>query len=627
MWCFEVVASLWFGYEFVTFFSKRYFDALQRLFCGAILGFITHAWLVFFLSYPLGLTPFVGFLSMFLLIAISVFLHKTNKRNRASFKFYLTNSQLWAYGVFGVLFYIIMSCSMFRNYKQTKGAGYSDLPFHLNIIHSFAMGCNNKRSGLFTVLSAFFAGEPLAYPFIPNFHAGMLMDTGKTSARWALFIPAVFVSYSLQIGLYSLSFYFVKSHAVAICSLVLFFNLGGLAFSHLLDPKHRNDPRRDWIHDWGNGQMEYWFHPIMHILIPQRAALWCLPLCVWTMLALSIGIESKDMKMFVLAGVLTGFMPQVQVHGYVAIAQWAIVLCLTTCEFNKQSLAKTIRFWVVYAVIANAMAGPQLLPYFRRVSNARRSFLKINPIWNTHQKKDVAFAPVVLWWRGLGVFAAISLVFGWVLMTKRQVQLYVPSVVVFLIANIVRYQPWELDNTKLFYAGWIPLALPVVSQYLVALLKRPRTLLGIFAGVSVFIVFIVACCLSALMSTVQSMFWPTAIFGHSDYRFGLWFAENTPPNAVVMMESWPSNPVACVAGRQVYCGFPGWVHSHGLDLSRVNEQKSMMNSPDSIKLFKDRNISYVVSRDEKNAKFNPNGSPHWKLIYRDNKYTVYRLID
>ena len=53
----------------------------------------------------------------------------------------------------------------------------------------------------------------------------------------------------------------------------------------------------------------------------------------------------------------------------------------------------------------------------------------------------------------------------------------------------------------------------------------------------------------------------------------------------------------------------------------------MMNSPNSIKLFKDRNISYVVSRDEKNAKFNPNGSPHWKLIYRDNKYTVYRLID
>ena len=626
MWCFEVAASLWFGYEFVTFCSKQHFDALQCLFCGAPLAFVLHAWIVFLLSYPLGLTPFAGFLSVVILLVAAFFLYSRNRRNKAVFRFYLTSAQLWTYLAFGALFYIVMNCAMFRNYKQTKGAGYSDLPFQLNIINSFAVGCNNRRSSLFAIWSVFFAGEPLAYPFIPNFHAAMLMDTGETSARWALLIPAVIVVYSLQMGLYSFSYWFTKSHLASILSLVLFFNLGGLGFTHVLDPKHRNDPRRDWIHDWGNNQMEYWFHPIMHILIPQRAALWSLPLCVWSILALSIGVECNNWKMFVLAGVMTGFMPQVQVHAYVAIAQWAITLCLITTKFDKRSIARAVRYWGTYAIIANVMAFPQLLPYIKRVSNARHSFLNINPIWNTPSKHNVKFAPIVLWWRGLGVFSAIALVFGWVTMTNRQMIIYTPSVVVFVIANFVRYQPWELDNTKLFYAAWVPVALPVVSQYLRALVVRPKSILGLVAGVTTCWILVTACGLSALMSTVQSMFWPTAIFGHSDYRFGLWIAENTPPDAIVLMHSHPSNPVACIAGRQVYYGYPGWVHSHGLDMRRSQEQTKLLTHPQDIDAFRQRNISYVVSIDEDHARFDPSGDPHWKLIYKDHRYATYRLL-
>jgi hypothetical protein len=329
--------------------------------------------------------------------------------------------------------------------------------------------------------------------------------------------------------------------------------------------------------------------------------------------------------MFVLAGVLTGLLPQLQVHGYVAIAQYSISLAIVT--INRRKLRKAVRHWIVYAVIANVLAVPQLGPYFRRVSRAKREFIRINPIWRTSQKADVAFPPVVLWWRGLGVFGAVALVFGWCLATKWQTMLYIPSLVVFAIANIIRYQPWELDNTKLLYAAWIPVALPFVSQYFAALFERPKSILVRSAGALLAALFVFSCGLSAFMSTVQSMFWPTSMFQHKDYRFGLWIAENTSPGAVVMFHSNPGNTIACIAGRQVFMGYPGWVSSHGLDGSRGGVQSKLYRTPSDIDGFRTNNISYVVtSQGIRESQFQPGDSPNWRLVYNDGTYSTYRLL-
>jgi hypothetical protein len=321
--------------------------------------------------------------------------------------------------------------------------------------------------------------------------------------------------------------------------------------------------------------------------------------------------------MFVLAGILTGMMPQVQIHSFVAIAQYSIALCLLT--FRPQHLWK----WAVYGLIANALALPQVVPFFQRVSTSRRDFLQINPIWRG--RKTGLTAPIILWWRGLGVFAAIALVFGWLVATPSQRTLYLPGLFVFAIANVIRYQPWELDNTKLLYAGWIPVALPFVSQYLTKLITNRRSPLRVL----LFVVFVVAACLSAFMSTVQSFFWPTSIFDKEDYRFGLWFAENTPSNAVVIVRrASPASPVSCVAGRQLYVGFDGWVSSHGLDMRRIGEQERMLAAPNNVQAFVDRKVSYVVTSDQEEAnKFAKAaiGTGKWRLAYMDGRYSAFRL--
>ncbi|KAH0787073.1 hypothetical protein GPJ56_009071 [Histomonas meleagridis] len=520
-----------------------------------------------------------------------------------------------------------MDASMLRNYVSTKGAAYSDLPFHLNLISSFVYGCNNPRDSFFSVNTPFFAGEPLAYPIIPNYHAAATMVTGLTTVRYALFVPAVFICFSLIVGIYSLTFYFTKRHFCAIVSLFIFTNLGGLGWTHKFDPKHADDPRRDWIHDWGNGQMEYWFHPIMHIIIPQRSALWSLPLCFWIILMLALAVEHHDLKMFILAGIFTGFLPQLQVHSFVAIAQYAVFLCLITFPFKSRiKFKKAFIQWAIYGIVANVIAFPQLIPFFGRVNKQKKSFLRINPIWNTPDKRKFKHPAIILWWRGLGVFAAISLIFGFASLDKWQITLYIPSIVTFILTNIIRYQPWELDNTKLFYASWIPLALGVVSQYLYYLVRKKK-IFFLLIGIIIFVIFMVSMGLSAFMSTWQSFFYPTNIFSENDYRFGLWISENTNSKAVFLAELPPMNPISTIGGRQCFVGYGGWAISHGLGYSRTMEQDLLYRNPGNIERFTQYNISYLVTSIHskfKDIKLDKN-SP-WKLIFNNFGYQVYRLV-
>lgn len=631
MWCFEILASICFGYEIVRTLATTSFDALQRLFCGAVIGFIANSWIVFILSFFFGLTAFCGFLSITIMFISTFLMRKYNEKNNkhTSFIFHLTDFQLFTYIFFGIIYFIFMYASQFYGYTKSKGAGFSDMPFHLNIINSFSVGCNNKRDKMFNILTAFYSGTQLVYPFIPNFHAALLMATGLTSARYAMLIPSVFIVFSLIIALYSLIFYFTKSHLACFIGLIIFTNLGGLGWTHVFDPRHRDDPRRDWIHDWGNDQEEYWFHPIMHIIIPQRSAMWSLPLCVWTILCLAIGLENHNYKMFILAGLITGFMPQVQVHSFVAIAQYSIALCLITFPYKKKSKWKQyIILWAVYGIVANSIGLFQLTPFFIRTTKNKGSFININPIWRMNQKRNVRFAPIILWWRGLGVFAAISLVFGWVVLDKWQITLYLPSIIVFIITNIIRYQPWELDNTKLFYAAWVPVALAVVSYYIEHLITHPKTLFGKFLGSLLAFSLVFASSYSSYMSTIQSMFFPTTIFGKEEYQFGLWVAENTPPKAVFLFSFATNNPIVSIAGREVFMGFVGWVFSHGLDVSRTQAESQMYHNPNNIDLFKKNNVSYVATCEYCQYKrFNYQKAPdNWKVAFKTNKFALYRLV-
>jgi hypothetical protein len=178
----------------------------------------------------------------------------------------------------------------------------------------------------------------------------------------------------------------------------------------------------------------------------------------------------------------------------------------------------------------------------------------------------------------------------------------------------------------LFYAAWIPLALPVVANYLFALGEDASfflvvaVLLGVFSG------------FSSLIHTLDCMFAVSPIFAPGDFEFGLWVAENTNTKAVFLTSTWHGHPCATIAGRQLFMGYGGWIGSHGLDYwGRAGERDRLQHEPFDVLAFMRYRIQYVVSRVV-NHKHEFDDFEHitgdfWKVIFDNGQYKVWRRTD
>ncbi|EAY06984.1 hypothetical protein TVAG_174530 [Trichomonas vaginalis G3] len=491
-----------------------------------------------------------------------------------------------------------MYLSMFENNAYSKGSGYSDLGFHLNIITSIAHGFNHKRHDFMTVESPIFSGVQLVYPIIPNFYSAFLISTGHCSIRYSLLIPSTLVGWSFIISLYSLSLYFTRSHFAATLSVIIYFNLGGLGFMVLKDEKCRKYGYWDLVFNWCNNNPQYWFHPLTHIIIPQRASLFVFPLIYWAYLSILLAILKKNHKLMALAGLLTALMPQVQLHAYLSIAEWSILFCLLKLiEGEWKNFKSYFIIWSVYGITAIPLAIPQILPYLKRVGELQGQFMQYNPIWLSKDFKigDSFFKPIILWINSLGAFIVISLVIGLFYLNRYQISVYLPNIIIFIIANLILYQPWAADNTKIFYTGWIPFAVPVVANFMSKLVNLKFSIPKFISCFVLFCILLILLTISGLLTTITTMQYPTCIY-HKEagsFDFGLWVAENTPVKAIFSMEGGPGNPIPAIAGRQMYCGYGGWIYTHGLPMDRYWEIVSTGRDPSNFSFYDNNGIMYA----------------------------------
>lgn len=258
--------------------------------------------------------------------------------------------------------------------------------------------------------------------------------------------------------------------------------------------------------------------------------------------------------------------------------------------------------WVGYGVIAFAVGLPQFIPFFGRVSS-NHSFIRFVTVWSTMRSPG----PVSLWFKALGLYVPLFALSAALLSRTRPTQwyFYVGFTVVFVEANFIIFQPWEMDNTKVFYI-WVFGASVYITSLLRSfiLLGRGRifliALLSLIAGAT-YITLTTSGVLCAVQETVSN----SEMFDLVDVEYALWVRDNTPPDAVFMVpsEHYPRHfrvvrasrtLLACVAslyiagcavlmqesalaGRAVLAGYAGWLSSHGLDYGkRYNDMNDMM---------------------------------------------------
>jgi hypothetical protein len=173
-----------------------------------------------------------------------------------------------------------------------------------------------------------------------------------------------------------------------------------------------------------------------------------------------------------------------------------------------------------------------------------------------------------------------------------------------------------MDNIKVFYDGWVPVAVPFVAQFLVAVMKRNAMLFAVLVATSV---------LSGYVCVFGELVTPRDIFVAEDIEFGKWVAENTAVEQVFLTAQIPKEPAACLGGRQLFIGFVGWVVSHGIpEAKRLSDAEYLKAHPDDVNAYRRLGVGYVV---ESNFLFNVSQSDEtWELVYRDSLRKVWKLI-
>ena len=624
LWAFEVLSSLAFGYSLVTMLIGDVLDPVQRVLAGSPLGFFSFAWICFIFSYKKRLTKITALPALAIQIAAIVYFNRhTEKKKKRNMTVKFNIFQLISLAIFCIFFTCLMYFSLLYKENESKGAGYGDLPFHMNIISSFANGCNLRRKSFFKVETVFYAGKYLAYPYMTNYFTACLMATGGATMRAAAMFPSIIISCSLVFGIYYLGILFHKDHFASLIALFAFCTLGGLGFIHLFQEDCGD---RDLIHKWTDKIYENWFHSIMHVIVPQRASLWSMPICYWCLICLIIGIEQEKWQYFLLAALYVGVVPLIQVHSYVALAQWAIVFAAINFPWtNKEKAIKHIKLWAIFGIVANVLAVPQFTPFLERLKSKNedneRSFIVFKPMWKQPEREQNFITPFRMWWRSLGVFAVISLVSGWLVLNKRQCIIYIPSIFVFLLTNFIWYQPWVLDNTKIFYAAWIPFALQVYAMFMAKLLRSKLMFLPA-------IVLLAASSCASIRYTYRSLVKQSVIYEDDAKGFSKWANENFPLDAIFLTTSWHCNPIMALCGRKTFMGYGGWVTTHGLDyVNRYTMQMRMSNDPNYMDLFNNFNISYVVAHKDEFPMFvSIKSNRNWIKIYDYDRFQVWKRV-
>ena len=620
----SVFSASFFGYEIISLLLRYNFDLTFRISVGSCFGVILSTWIYFIVSLYIPLTALHGLVHTILLVIVSLLLHiignitqKSNKKPIIKHHYSIFTYIIAILIPSAIVFYFIYTGLLYKG-TITKGAAYGDFAFHLNLISSFVYGCNKDRKSLFDITSPFFANETLAYPFIPNFYSAVLIACFDESIHDSAVWPSLVFVIAIFWVLVELTFQFTQTEVCCCISPYLFIFTGGLGFTQWFDPKIRNEYFIDYVHQWGSHRNEYWFQTIVHILMPQRASLFSIPLA-WSVICILMKCSSsKNISAFICAGLIVASLAQVQPHSIIALIEWGVSYFLLVFPFSssyKKWKQYIVNYWSL-GVVALFLGVPQFLPFFGRT---KHGFFNFAPLYLEIPNRNF----ITLWWYGLGAFIVLALFHVFLVLNKKQIACYIPSIFVFCISNFIWYQPWGLDNTKVFNAAFIPLACAGISFFL-----KKLFCFG-WKGYLISAILFAFCIASGVMAAfrIGSNEYDLWSKREQPYEIANFVREHTDPHSVWITDSGHTNPIVTLAGRQTLAGYPGWLSSHNLDPSkRMNAIHNLERNPENTNEIDKLNVSYVAIRSWNNEiNFKPPMSSHkWKLIYHTNAMKIYQ---
>jgi hypothetical protein len=431
---------------------------------------------------------------------------------------------------------------------------FGDLPFHLGVIARFATGTNVPPE------NPIFAGVPFTYPFLADFITALPVAAGA-SVRSVMLVQNLVLLLAFGVLMYHWALQLTKDRLAALIACTIVFASGGLGWWLLFSDAQASggivEALRHLNHDYTirNRTTWRWANVVTALLIPQRSILLGLPIALVIFRLFYREVDATDQvrplgwRRLVAGGVLAGLLPLVHAHSLMVVCGAAVGLA---------TLFGWSRKWLLFFAVLAAVATPQI--GFSAIGSATNASSMIG--WQIGWDRGTDNL-IWFWLKNTGLLIPLVVAaFIWRQsrehITRTAALFYVPFVLCFLVANVIRLAPWIWDNIKVL-VYWLVASAPFAAIVL-AQLWRGGPLSRLAAVVM----------LASLTLAGSLDLWRIAS-GASDARLfdsdGLAFAErirlDLPPHALILHAPVQNHPVF-LSGRRSFMGFPGHVWSHGL---------------------------------------------------------------
>lgn len=431
----------------------------RRLWLGLTLGLFGSIWLPSLFSFVLGFGTLSHILGAVLMAVLTVLclLQKKKAKTATASDLRSLLPLLWLMPLFLVGLYLFST-----HILQPKSDGYyvgqttyGDLAMHLGFISSLA------EQGFFPPEYSIFPGHTVNYPFLCEVPSASLFQFGAT-LRWAYLLPALFAYALVIMGVYFAFRSWLKRDGRARFATYLFFIGGGFGFIYFFDRLNGASTVGALIGENGyTSNLSYllndfyvtptnlpriglrWVNPIVDMLIPQRATLfgWAFLFpCLY--LLIRFAFEKRESSLVPLI-LFAGGLPLIHTHSFLALGIVSAVYCVQDLisHFDKKRLIQ----WGCYGCITVLMAAPQLFGFaFQQASESGMVRLHFN--WANEVDSFLWFYIKNLGWMFL------LLPFALLLLSKNDRRIASGFLVLWLVSEVIVFQPNIYDNNKLLFA-------------------------------------------------------------------------------------------------------------------------------------------------------------------------------
>ena len=562
-----VLGFLWFALWQTAgiFLALRLFpslDRLGRLTLGSVCGSVMAIWTPVPFSFLFGFSRLSHLLAAIIgLFLLFVFRPKHFEIDRQSLRRGWMEQRAFILLLFSPLFLLCVYLLLTHTLRDIGGALYTgqctfgDMAMHLGFITSIA------QQGFFPPDYSILPGERLCYPFLCDSVSSSLYLL-VTPLRASYLIPAFFALAQVFCGFYFLAGSICRRRGGALLSFVLFFLNGGLGLIYFGKDHSFYELFTGFYHTPTNltDKGIRWVNVIVDMLLPQRATLFGWAVLFSVLFLLFRAVFGGEDAFYLPAGVLGGLLPMIHTHSYFALG--LVAFCwLVFSALRERFSARWFRSWLFFGLPAVILAIPQLYLWTFHSVNGNEQFLRLHLDWvNAGTENWLWF-----WLKNVGpVFLLVP--FAFFFADREQRAAAVPAVFIFLLCELLVFQPNVYDNNKLLYVSYAFVCM-LSADFLVSCAEKLRSRPVRVVLLSLFLVISLNASLLTITREILSGTPKNAyrLFSRHDAAAADYVRYQTAPDSLFLTANNHNNAVAALTGRNVFCGCPSYLFYHGLD--------------------------------------------------------------